>query len=178
MGKSRYVVFATFMVMAVSLVLLSILYERDFLLVSFLCFALAAVTLVSAILDKHINERLRMCIMITGLLFVIAFAIGPLLTADNLPISIYCLIFAILEIINGIFEFNEAVDLIKEKNYVMGVLFAVDAIFEFVLGILMSIERHSTLRHHVILIAADLVFEGIIKLINEFVEEKKGIQHK
>ena len=60
----------------------------------------------------------------------------------------------------------------------MGVLFAFDAIFEFVLGVLMSIERHATLRTHVTLIGADLAFEGIIKLINEFVEEKKGIQHK
>lgn len=175
MKRNRFIVFATYIIAGVVLILTSLFLDSDHRVVSVLCFALATVTLVGGILDSHKDDYLRVAIIITGLLFLIAFALGMLLNEENMAVHIYCLVFAILEIINGVFEMNEAVALFKEKNYVMGVLFAIDAIIEVVLGILMSIERHATLRKHVILIAADLFFEGTIKLINEYVEEKRGI---
>ena len=173
---SRFITFAVFILCGVGLIFTSLFLESDFMVVVTLSFALAAVTIVAGLLDPHLNSRLRLIIIATGILFFVASMIGLLLTEANLPVSVYCLIFAILEIINGILELNEGVGVIKEKNYVMGALFIIDAIIEIVLGILMSIERHETLRHHVILIAADLFFEGTIKLINEYVEERRGIQ--
>ena len=175
---SRFITFVTFMSAGVGLILTSLFLQDDFMVVVTLCFALATVTIVAGVLDPHLNQKLRITIIIIGFLFAVAAAVGLILQEGALTVSTYCLIFAILEIINGIAELNEGVGVIKEKNYVMGVLFIVDAVIEIVLGILMSIERHETLRTHVILIAADLFFEGIIKLINEYVEERKGIQHE
>ena len=152
--------------------------DSDFYLVAVLSLGLAVVTFVASLLDPHINQNLRLIIMAFGVLFFILSMLGLLLTENNMPVSVYCLIFAILEILNGITELNEAIGLLKEKNYTMGVLFVIDALIEITLGILMSVERHSTLRTHVILISADLFFEGIIKLINEYVEDKRGVHEE
>ena len=175
MKRNRFIVFATFVIAGIILILTSQFLDDDFKIVAVLCFALSAVTLVSALLDPHLNDYLRLATIVVGLLFLIAFATGLLVTEENMPVSVFCLIFAILEIVNGVFEMNEAIGLIKEKNYVMGALFVIDSIIELVLGVLMSIERHSTLRTHVILISADLFFEGTIKLINEYIEERRGV---
>ncbi len=175
MKKNRFISFGIFLLGAIVLILVSNFVPDDYYLISILCFVLAVVTFVPTILDPHLNYSLRLTIMVVGLLFFIASMLGLLLEQDSFPLTVYCLVFAIIEIINGIFELNEAVALIKEKNYVMGILFILDSLIEVVLGILMVIERHSTLRLHITLIASDLAFEGTIKLINEYVEDRRGV---
>lgn len=176
MLKNRFITFGIFLLGGFTLILASQFMDSDYYIVVTLCFVLSLVVFIPGILDPHLHPRLRLFVLFVGVLFFIASLFGLLLNEDSFLISIYCLIFAILEILNGILELNEGVAMIKEKNYVMGVLFIIDALFEVTLGILMSIERHSTLRTHVILISADLIFEGTIKLINEYVEERKGIR--
>ena len=173
MGKSRYITFGTFLIGGIVLILCSQFLKSNFYLASALCFVLAVVTFVSGILDKHLNDYLKVTILVIGLLFLIAFAVGPLVTEENLSLFAYCLIFSILEIINAITELNEAVVLFKHKSYLMGVLFTIDALFELILGILLIIEGQHALRTHVILISIDLFFEGTIKLINSFLEDKR-----
>lgn len=175
MKKNRFISFGIFLLGAIVLIFVSNFVPDDYYLTSILCFVLAVVTFVPAILDSHLNYSLRLTIMVVGLLFFIASMLGLLLEQDSFPLAVYCLVFGIIEIINGIFELNEAVALIKEKNYVMGILFILDSLIEVVLGILMVIERHSTLRLHITLIASDLAFEGTIKLINEYVEDRRGV---
>lgn len=176
MKKTRFITFGVFIIGAIGLILTSLFVPNDFWVVTILCLVLSFVVFVPGLLDPHLNQHLRVSVLVIGLLFFIASMVGILLTETNLPVEVFCLIFAILEIINGVAEFLEGFEMITEKNYVMGALFIVDALIEIVLGILMSIERHATLRTHVILISSDLVFEGIIKLINEYVEERKGIK--
>ena len=178
MKRNRFIAFGTFLLGGAALIISSLLIPEDFFLIVVLCLVLALVTFIPTLLDPHIHKNLRITSLIIGLLFFIASMVGLLIHEENLPPYVYCLIFAILEIINGIAELNEGVAVIKEKNYVMGILLVIDALIEITLGILMSIERHSTLRTHVILISADLFFEGTIKLINEYVEERRGIHQQ
>lgn len=173
--RNRFITFGVFALGGIVLILSSLFVPSNFYVVFILCFVLALVVIIPSLLDPHLKDYLRLALFIIGLLFFLGAMVGLLLNEINLPVPVYCVIFASLEIINGIAEFLEGVDIIKEKNYVMGALFIVDALIEIVLGILMSIEREETLRTHVILISADLFFEGIVKLINEYVEERRGI---
>ena len=176
MKRNRFISLGAFVIGGIALILSSLFIKNNHTVVSILCFVLAVVVFLPALLDTRVHPNLRVTLLVIGLLFLIASMFGLLIDEENFPTSIYCLIFAILEIINGIAELNEGVEIIKQKNYVMGILFIIDALIEITLGVLMSIERHATLRTHVILISADLFFEGIIKLINEYVEERRGIQ--
>lgn len=175
MKRNRFIAFGSFLLGGIALILSSLFIQEDFFIIVVLCLVLSFVTIIPTLLDPHLHPNLRVTSLIIGLFFFIASMVGLLIHEENLPPYVYCLIFAILEMINGVAELNEGVAIIKEKNYVMGVLFIIDALIEITLGILMSIERHSTLRTHVILISADLFFEGTIKLINEYVEERRGV---
>ena len=57
----------------------------------------------------------------------------------------------------------------------MAFLFLIDSLFEIAIGILMVIELSASLRMHMILVGGDAIYEGIIKFINEILEEKKGL---
>ena len=173
MRKNRFIVFGAFLFGGGILLLLTFLFKDDFYLVSSILFILFTLSVIGALLDLRINQYLRVAFLVIGLLFLIASMIGLLIKEENLELPIYCLILAILEIINGCVESVEAYHLFKEKNK-MWILIAIDSISEIVLGVLMVFERHETLRFHSILIAADLFFEGAIKFINEFVEDKRG----
>lgn len=176
MKRNRFITFGIFVLGGISL-LLFLLIKSDYLIVGLLCLVLALVVFIPALLDPHLNKNLRVALLVIGLLFFIASMLGFLLEEEAFPVTIYCLVLAVLEIINGIAELLEGVETIKEKNYVMGILFIVDALIEITLGILMSFERNETLRLHVTLISADLFFEGTIKLINEYVEERRGVHN-
>ena len=177
MKRNRFITFGIFVLSGVALLLTSLFVPSDFYVAVILCFVLSLVVFIPGWLDPHLNFNLRITILVVGLLFFIASMLGLLLHEDNFPVWVFCIVFAILEVINGITELNEGVIIIKEKNYVMGVLFIIDALFEIVLGVLMIIERQEALRSHVILISIDLFFEGTIKLINEYVEERRGIHN-
>ena len=175
MKRNRFIAFGAFLLGGIALILSSLFIQEDFFVVVVLCLVLSFVTIIPTLLDPHLHPNLRVTSLVIGLMFFVAAMVGLLIHEENLPPITYCLVFAILEMINGVAELNEGVAIIKEKNYVMGVLFIIDALIEITLGILMSVERHSTLRTHVILISADLFFEGTIKLINEYVEERRGV---
>ena len=178
MKKSRFIVFGVFILAGIVLILCSQFLKSDFYLASALCFVLALVIIVSGFLDPHLNDYLRVAVLVVGLLFIIGFAVGPLVTEQNLSVFVYILIFSILELLNGITELIEAIAIFKHKSYVMGVLFTIDAVFEVVLSILLIVEGQHALRTHVILISADLFFEGTIKLINQYVEDRKEANHQ
>ena len=174
MKRNRFIIFGAFLIGGGVLLLLTFLFKYDFYLVSFMLFILFAISIIGALFDQHINPYLRVAFLVVGLLFLIASMVGLLIKEDNLELPIYCLILAILEIINGCAESVETYHLFKEKNK-MWILLAIDSLFEIVLGVLMVFEKHETLRLHSTLIAADLFFEGTIKFINEYVEDKRGI---
>ena len=175
MKRNRFISFGIFMLCGIALLLTSLLIPSDFHVCVILCFVLFLVVFIPGWLDPHLNFNLRITILVVGLLFFLAAMVGLLIHEENFPVWVFCIVFSILEIINGITELNEGVAIIKEKSYMMGVLFIIDALFEIVLGVLMVIERQEALRSHVILISIDLFFEGTIKLINEYVEERRGI---
>ena len=175
MKRNRFITFGVF-VLGGAILILSVLFNtNNFYIVSTLCFVLFLVVFIPTLLDPHLKYFLRISLLVIGLFFLLASLVGLLIHEENLPTHTYCLIFALLEVLNGVAEFCEGVDIVKEKNYVMGALFIVDALIEITLGVLMTIERDETLRIHITLISADLFFEGIIKLINEFIEERRGI---
>lgn len=175
MKRNRFIALGAFLLGGIALILSSLFIQEDFFVIVVLCLVLSFVTIIPTLLDSHLHPNLRITSLVIGLMFFVAAMVGLLIHEENLSPITYCLVFAILEMINGVAELNEGVAIIKKKNYVMGVLFVIDALIEITLGILMSIERHSTLRTHVILISADLFFEGTIKLINEYVEERRGV---
>lgn len=175
MKRNRFICFGVFVLGGIALLLSSLFVPSDFYVCTILCFVLFLVVFIPGWLDPHLNFNLRITILVVGLLFFLASLVGLLIHEENFPVWVFCIVFAVLEIINGITELNEGVAIIKEKSYVMGILFIVDALFEIVLGILMVFERQEALRSHVILISIDLFFEGTIKLINEYVEERRGI---
>lgn len=172
MKKNRFIVFGAFVLGGIALLLMTRFYKDYFYLVSFLMLLIAVIGITNALLDPHLNPYLRVAFLVISLLFLIGSMVGLLIKEDNMPLPIYCLILGILEIINGGAELTEAWHLLKEKNFIW-IPFALDALFEVVLGILMVIERDETLRFHTTLISIDLMVEGTLKLINEFVEDKR-----
>ena len=89
----------------------------------------------------------------------------------TLEIALYCVFLGSLDLFKGIVKLIEAGMMQKERNK-MCYLFFVDSLVEIVLGVLMIIELNATIRTHVVLIGIDIVYEGIIKFINEYVEAK------
>ena len=174
MKRNRFIVFGAFVLGGIALLLLAILYKEDYNLLSLLLLFLSIVTILGAMLDSHINPYLRNAFLVIGLLFLAASALGLLLTEEKMSLPIYCIVLAVLEIINGIIKCFEVYHLFKEKNY-MFIAFAIDALFEIAIGTMMIFEKNETLRLHTILISIGLMCEGTAKLVNEFVEDKKGI---
>lgn len=175
MKKARFIVFGTFILAGIALLLLTLFLKNDFYLVSLLLLLLAVSAIIGAYFDPHINEYLRVAFVVIGLLFFIASMLGLLLKEDIMSVSIYCLVLAILEIINGVAKCIESYEMLKEKNY-MGIAFAIDALFEIVIGALMVFEKDATLHLHSTLISGALMYEGIIKLINEYIEDKRDLK--
>ena len=177
MQKNRIILFSVFMVVATALLICGVWFPYNFYLAIILSSALAIVVLALAFFDPHMDKRLRIGLYVIGASFAVITLVGLIATEKNISLPTYCLLFAILEVICGAAKIIEAVLVLKEGNK-MGIAFIADAIFETVLGLLMVIEKHQTLRTHIILISIDLYFEGIVKFINEMVEVKKGIQKK
>ncbi len=171
--QDKYITFATFMIGATGLVLLSAFLPSDFYLVALVCLLVAMMTLISAYLDKDIRDSTRLSFFILGLLYFILSMVGFLINEINLPVPVYCVLLGSFDIVKGLGEIIEVVNKFKAKNY-MAVAFLIDALIDVVLGILMCIEREETLRLHVNLIAADCYYEGVIRLTDEIIAQKRG----
>lgn len=174
---SRYLTFGAFILSAIGLILLAIFNATDFTVISLLMLITALVTVISTFLDEHIQPKLRMTFYMLGMVMVIISFVGFAISEEVLSVNTYCIFYGVIEAISGGVKVYEGIVIIKEKNK-MGYLFVIDGLIEMVLGILMIIERQEGLRTHLILIAADKVYEGSIKLINTYVEDKKGFYEK
>ena len=176
MKNIKYIIFVIFLLGGTALILLSNFFPNEYHLVSLLSLIMGIITISTALLDLHLDKRVKILTIIVGLLFAINPLIGLILKEETYSIETYCMVFAIIEICNGIMEMSEALLLLKEKNN-MWVAFLIDAFIEIILGMLMIRERDETLRTHVILIGMDLYFEGFIKFINKILEERNEHAH-
>ena len=104
MKRNRFIVFGAFVLGGIALLLLAILYKEDYNLLSLLLLFLSIVTILGAMLDPHINPYLKNAFLVIGLLFLAASALGLLLTEEKMSLPIYCIVLAVLEIINGIIK--------------------------------------------------------------------------
>ena len=170
----RYFIFAAFLLVSAALVLLSTLFPSDFHLLALTFLLVSIVTIVSTFLDAHIAKQLRILFYILGGILLASSIVGFILTELNLSVDAYCTVYALMEIISGVVKVYEGITIVREKNK-MGFFFIIDGLIEIALGILMTIEKQEGLRTHVYLVAADKVYEGAIKFINEFIEDKRGV---
>ena len=163
--------FSTFVLASLALVLFSLFFSSDFHLVAIAFLLVSIVTLISTFLDPHIYRQLRIIFYVIGGGLLAASIAGFILTELNISVEAYCIVYAIMEIISGGVKVFEGIIILKEKNK-MGILFIIDGLIEVALGTQMAIEKEEGLRIHLYLIASDKLYEGIIKLINAFVEDK------
>lgn len=171
---SRYFLLFAFLLVATFLVLCAIFFPGDIHLVATAFLLVSFITLLSTFLDRHIEKRLRIIFYVLGGILLVASIVGFVLTETQISTDAYCLVYAILEITSGVVKIYEGITIVKEKNK-MGYLFILDGIIEAGLGIMVAIEKEEGLKMHLYYIAADKVYEGIIKFINSIIEEKKGI---
>ncbi len=173
-NKDRITSLITFLIGGAVLILLSNSFDDLRSLLALTFGLLAALTFIGTILDPHCEKETRIALHIlsgASLLFCI---FGMMIHEDVLSLDTYCLIFGIYGIVKGVVKTYEAINIFREKNK-MAFLFLIDSLFEIVIGILMVIELSASLRTHMILIGGDAIYEGIIKFINEILEEKKGL---
>ena len=174
MSRERITSLITFLLGGLVLILLSFSYQDDRSLLSLTFLMLAALTFIGTILDPHCEKETRIALHIcSGISFVFC-VIGMMIDEGSLSLDHYCMMFGIYGIIKGVVKTYEAINIFREKNK-MATLFLIDSLFEIAIGILMLIELSASLRMHVILVGGDAIYEGIIKAINERLEEKKGL---
>ena len=174
--RDKFITFGVFILGATGLILLSLFLPSDFYLVSLTFLIVGLITIVSGLLDKDVRESTRLVILILGLLYFVFSMIGLLFTETNLSVPLYCIFLGSLDIVKGLGEIVEVVNKFKRKN-MMAIAFLIDGLIDLVLGILMVIEKDSTLRLHVNLIAGDCYFECIIRIIDEAIAEKKRLRN-
>ena len=174
MNRDRITSLVTFIVGGVVLIVLSSSFatERDLLALTF--GLLAALTFIGTILDPHCEKETRIALHILSVASIVFCILGMMISADWFTLDRYCILFGIYGIVKGLVKTYEAINIFKEKNK-MAFLFLIDSLFEIAIGILMLVELSNSLRLHIFLVGADAIYEGIIKFINEYIEEKKGI---
>ena len=173
-NRDRITSLIVFLVGGIVLVILSSTFDdaRSQLALTFAI--LAALTFIGTILDPHCELETRIALHILSGMAIVLCVIGMTIPIEKFSIDLYCFLFGIYGIVKGVVKTYEAINIFREKNK-MGFFFLADSLFEIVIGVLMIIEKSAALRLHVFMIGADAIYEGIIKFINEKVEEKKGI---
>ena len=159
----------------VVLIILSFSYQSNRALLALKFGLLAAITFIGTVMDHHCKNAIRITLHAISVFAIVLCVVGCMVTEEKFSLDIYALIFGIYGIAKGIIKTVETSFKFAEKNK-MAWLFLADSIFEIVIGILMCIEMSEAIRVHLILIGGDAVYEGAIKFINEFVEQKIGIQ--
>lgn len=167
----RYINFAGFLISAALFIYFAIEFASDFHLVAIAFLVTSLVTLESTFFDYHIEKKFRITFYVLGILLLIISITGFILTETRISVDAYCIVYAVMEIGSGLVKVYEGSMIIKAKNK-MGYFYVIDGIIEIVLGTLMAIEQQEGLRTHLIFIAADKIYEGLIKFINSFVEDK------
>lgn len=171
MKRNRIIVLIVFLVFGIALLPDSQLIKSEHSLTAMTFFSIAFVTLIGAVLDSKVNKVIRFSLIGLSLVYMALGFVGQFTDEYALEITVYCLILGIADIVKSLVKIIEASIMLKEKNK-MCILFFIDSLIELTLGILMCVEFNEALRLHVILISMDMIFEGIIKFINEYVEER------
>ena len=172
--RDRITSLIIFLVGGAVLILLSTSLDDDFHLLALTFGLLAALTFIGTILDPHCEKETRVALHILSGVSLLFCIFGVMIKKDWFTLDRYCILFGVFGIVKGLVKTYEAINIFKEKNK-MAFLFLVDSLFEIAIGILMLIELAESLRLHMILVGGDAIYEGIIKFVNEFIEEKKGI---
>ena len=171
MKRNRIIVLLVFLIVGIALIPASQLIKDEHILAATTFFSIAVATLVGSILDSKSNPFIRYSLIGIAIAYLALGFVGLFSNKEVLEIAIYCMILGIADIIKGLVKTIEAFIMLKEKNK-MCILFFIDSIVEITIGILMCIEVNEALKLHVILISVDMMFEGIIKFANEYVEER------
>ena len=177
MSRDRVTQLVVYIVAGIVLILLSQSFQTDVSLLALTFGLLAAITFIGTILDPRCKNYIRAALHVTSFIFLICCVLGMMVQKDWFTLDRYCVLFGILGIIKGSVKLVESLYIFKDKNK-MAFLFLADSLFEIVIGVLMCIEVSEALRMHVILIGGDAIYEGIIKFINEYFEEKQAIANK
>ena len=174
MTRERIASLVTFIVGGVVLILLSSTFDDARSMLALTFGLLAALTFIGTILDPHCELETRIALHFLSAVAIVLCVLGMMVRSEWFTVDRYCIFFGIYGIIKGVVKIYEAINIFKEKNK-LAALFLADSLFEVAIGIIMIIELSSSLRLHVFLIGADAIYEGTIKFINEYLEEKKGI---
>lgn len=172
----RYIVLVSFLIGAILLFIFSQTFKSRHNLVTAVFLTISIVTFIGTIFDHKVMRYIRFLLLGTSIAFLVMSFVGLTLKETRLEVELYCLILGIFDIVKGLIKIGEAIYVLKDKNK-MGYLFLLDAAVEILLGVLMCIELEETLRTHVILIGINILYEGVMKFINEFVEDKLGQKH-
>ena len=172
--RERITSLVTFIVGGTVLILLSSSFDDARSMLALTFGLLAALTFIGTILDPHCEKETRIALHILSGISIVFCVAGMMIRDEWFTVDRYCMLFGIYGIIKGLVKTYEAINIFKEKNK-MAFLFLIDSLFEISIGILMLVELSASLRLHMFLIGADAIYEGVIKFINEIIEEKKGI---
>ena len=167
----KYIILVVFAIVGFALFVCSYAIENDRALVASTFFLTALTTFLGAYLDPRLNKFIRATFIAISFACLALGFFGIFMANITLEIALYCVFLGSLDLFKGIVKLVEAGMMQKERNK-MCYLFFVDSLVEIVLGVLMIIELNATIRTHVVLIGIDIVYEGIIKFINEYVEAK------
>ena len=173
-NRDRITSLVTFLIGGAVLILLSNSFDDLRSLLALTFGLLAALTFIGTILDPHCEKETRIALHVLSGVSLLFCIFGMMISGDKLSLDTYCLMFGVYGIVKGAVKTYEAINIFREKNK-LAFLFLIDSLFEIVIGILMVIELSSSLRLHMILVGGDAIYEGIIKFVNEILEEKKGL---
>ena len=145
-------------------------------IVAITCCLIASATFVSTFISSE-HEKMTYALYALSLFYVGLGTVGFIFKQYELNINVYCVLLGLTDCISAFVKAQEAIHELREGRKI-GFLFMLDAAIEMGLGIAMCIEKEETLRTHIVLIACDCVYEGIIKFFkyDEYIEYEE--EHK
>lgn len=103
---------------------------------------------------------------------IISIALGFILMAKKLDLSKICLFWGIFEVVEGAFEVQHLIVLLKEKDYIAILELAITAI-QIVFGILLCINTEEEIKLHLIIVGIVFILSAIAQILGTVIEHRK-----
>lgn len=161
MKIKKIIITVWYIAIAGAMIPIGLLFNNLNHIIAFTCLFIASATFISTIISSE-HEKMTYALYTLSLFYLVLSATGFIFKNYEFNVSVYCVLLGLTDLISGFVKAIEAAHELKEGRRI-GWLFVIDALIEGTLGVLMCIEKEHTLRTHIVLIASDCIYEGIIK---------------
>lgn len=103
---------------------------------------------------------------------IVGIVLGIIVLAKSMDIKTICILWGVLEILEGAFEIQHLVVVIKNKNY-LGFLSLACAILDIVFGTLLCIHTEEDITVHLIVVGVVFIISAITQVIETIIEHKR-----